>query len=173
MSINILLTQTHTGTVKPIDSLATLPQHSVPCLTSLQPYPCSPMKLALVSSFITTFSFFFCACCHVFCRSFARSGAPAVLSHTYTHTRTYVYHIDTYRQRERGRGRHLCVVRLSALCNHIFCRLHLRFLHILLYPIYCMSISHICIVMDFFRFLSIRIWIYKVVYIGVYARLYI
>lgn len=174
MSINILLTQTHTGTVKPIDSLATLPQHSVPCLSSLQPYPCSPMKLALVSSFITTFSFFFAL---VVMFSVVRSLVLAPLlysrTHTHTHTRTYVHHIDTYRQRERGRGRHLCVVRLSALCNHIFCRLHLRFLHILLYPIYCMSISHICIVMDFFRFLSIRIWIYKVVYIGVYARLYI
>lgn len=174
MSINILLTQTHTGTVKPIDSLATLPQHSVPCLSSLQPYPCSPMKLALVSSFITTFSFFFLrllSCFLSFVRSFWRPCCT--LAHIHTHTRTYVHHIDTYRQRERGRGRHLCVVRLSALCNHIFCRLHLRFLHILLYPIYCMSISHICIVMDFFRFLSIRIWIYKVVYIGVYARLYI
>lgn len=120
MSINILLTQTHTGTVKPIDSLATLPQHSVPCLSSLQPYPCSPMKLALVSSFITTFSFFFCACCHVFCRSFARSGAPAVLSHTYTHTPTYVHHIDTYRQREREVEGDTCVLFACLRCVIIF-----------------------------------------------------
>lgn len=120
MSINILLTQTHTGTVKPIDSLATLSQHSVPCLSSLQPYPCSPMKLALVSSFITTFSFFFCACCHVFCRSFARSGAPAVLSHTYTHTHVHMYTILTHTGREREVEGDTCVLFACLRCVIIF-----------------------------------------------------
>lgn len=124
------------------------------------------MKLALVSSFITTFSFF-CACCHVFCHSFARSGAPAVP----THTDAYVHHIDTYRQRKREVEGDTCVLFACLRCVIIF------FVgstppspHIFFYPIYCMSISHICIVMDFFRFLSIRIWVYIVVYIAVHMR---
>lgn len=121
MSINILLTQTHTGTVKPIDSLATLPQHSVPCLSSLQPYPCSPMKLALVSSFITTFSFFFLrllSCFLSFVRSFWRPCCT--LAHIHTHIHVHMYTILTHTGREREVEGDTCVLFACLRCVIIF-----------------------------------------------------
>lgn len=120
MSINILLTQTHTGTVKPIDSLATLPQHSVPCLSSLQPYPCSPMKLALVSSFITTFSFFLrlLSCFLSFVRSFWRPCCT--LAHIHTHTHVHMYTILTHTGREREVEGDTCVLFACLRCVIIF-----------------------------------------------------
>lgn len=119
MSINILLTQTHTGTVKPIDSLATLPQHSVPCLSSLQPYPCSPMKLALVSSFITTFSFLRLLSCFLsFVRSFWRPCCT--LAHIHTHTHVHMYTILTHTGREREVEGDTCVLFACLRCVIIF-----------------------------------------------------
>lgn len=122
MSINILLTQTHTGTVKPIDSLATLPQHSVPCLSSLQPYPCSPMKLALVSSFITTFSFFFFALVVMFSVVRSLVLAPLLYSraHTHTHTHVHMYTILTHTGREREVEGDTCVLFACLRCVIIF-----------------------------------------------------
>lgn len=80
------------------------------------------MKLALVSSFITTFFLRLLSCFLSFVRSFVCSfWRPCCTiraeSQTHTHKHTDVHHIDTYRQRDT-------CVRLSALCNHIFCRLH-------------------------------------------------
>lgn len=116
MSINILLTQTHTATVKPIDSLATLPQHSLSRPSSPQPYPCSPMKLALVSSFITTFSFF----ALVVMFSVVRSLVLAPLLYSRTHTHTYIctpyWHIQTEREVEGD----TCVLFACLRCVIIF-----------------------------------------------------
>lgn len=129
MSINILLTQTHTHTHR--DSKA----HWLPCnilpLSLLLFSPSVPFRnLTLAVQwnwrlFLVLLQHFFLrllSCFLSFVRSFARSGAPAVPSgqnrkHTHTHTYgcTPYWHIQTERD---------TCVRLSALCNHIFCRLH-------------------------------------------------